>query len=717
MDRERLSKIRKLTKKQKVSKDELILIKEFLDECSKSYYNKDQLIITNIEYDNMYDRYLELGGKPFSGAEPEENLISRNIDADHNYQELVGTTLKARSIDELKDWLSKIYELLKLNKKKDKLELCVTLKFDGNSILIEYDENGNVIRALTRGKNGKGKDLTIVFKDTRFKINNIYNQPLAIKYECLIKYSSLTKIEKLYGKSYANLRNAVSGMLNGGDALKYKDFYTLEPLWMKFKDKDCIIDRIDEFEFYQNLNQLEEDNTSNVYIVDGNFNELIDQLVDIRDEIIDERNSLDFMIDGMVIDITDSEYREILGFQDGGENLKPKWCIALKFPYMEAESEVTEIKFSVADSGRISPVCHFKPVKIIGGIHRKQYLQGYKRFKELQLCKGTRISVQLHNDTLSYIERLDTIEDDKKLKRKPIPFIKNCPKCGEPIKITVNEFGEETFAYCVNECCPGKSTGRINNYLTKMDIKGVKINTVKKLHEYGIWNTIEDIYTFEPERAYNIEGLGQKSIDSMVRAIEKKKYFDYEIIGSLGIRNVGMDTSKSLFNEYSLDDLMDAVGDIVEISKTGTKGLYEEYFSSYEEQLCEIDGISEITAKRILNGMIKNYELIRFLMSRGYRNLSETNAYDDVRYTFVITGDLESCSRDQFKRILERHGHKLVGSISNNTDYLITNTPNSGTVKNKRAKELGKEIITEVQCIEMLNLNMDEEIKLTKNSL
>ena len=423
----------------------------------------------------------------------------------------------------------------------------------------------------------------------------------------------------------------------------------------------------------------------------------MNDMEEVYNDVINIRPNLDFMIDGIVIDIPNQEYRNKLGFIDGGENLKPKWCIALKFPYMEEESEVVDIKFSMGDSGRISPVCHFKPVKFNGGTHTKQYLNGYKRFNELKLCKGTRIRIEYHNDCLSYIERLDSIEDDKDEGRKPIPFIKNCPICGEELEIVSDPDGIGTSAYCVNPECDGTSVGRINNFFKKMNIKGIKENTIRKLYETGYWKNIIDLFTFNYEECYNIEGLGESSINKIVKAIEKKKYYDYEILASIGIKAVGLDTAKIVCNSMELKNWLKWIDE------------YEKY--KVIGALEDIEGLSTILAKRIYKGIVDKRETIDFLMSRGYKTLQEEADYDDERFSFVITGDLHSCSRDLMKRILESHGHKLIGSVSGKTDYLVTNTPKSGTVKNRKAQELGKPIITEDEMINLLNLDMKKEIK------
>lgn len=693
------SKVRLMIKKKALSKKELVSIQTFLEECSKEYYNTSHKTITDGDYDYIYERYVLLGGTPFSGAEPpEETIVAHNTESKHSYQELVGTTFKAHDLLEFNDWLDKTYKLLGLSKEEDILGLNVTLKFDGNSILIEYDKRGVVSKALTRGKNGIGLDRTRSFSAKKFQINNPYEVDLGIKYECLIKYSALEEINEIFGKDYKNPRSAVSGMLNGDDSVKYKDFFTLEPLWVKL-DTDEQLTREEEILFLKDNH--DSDVFNNLYSLSGTYTEIVDDMKDVYQEIIDMRMDLDYMIDGIVVDISDSQYREKLGYVDGGENLKPKWCIAVKFPYMEQESIVTNMKFTTGDSGRISPVCYFEPVKFNGATHTKQYLQGYSRFQELQLCIGTRISVQLHNDTLSYIERLDTIEGDKRLGRTPIKFINHCPICGEKLSITRNEFGVDTFAYCRNDFCPGNTVGKINNYFSRMDIKGTKTSTIQKLYDAKLWKSIPDIYTFDIEKAYFIEGLGKSSIDKLVSSIEKKKYYDYEILGSMGIHSCGRDISKSILTNFTLESLVETCDEIKSKPLTVRKTMIAEFI----EALSTVEGVAEKMARAVYNGICKNMETIDFLMKRGYKKIADDNNFDEERYTFVVTGDLNDCNRDQLKFILERRGHKLVGSISSKTDYLITNTPNSGTVKNKKALDLGKKIITEEELYKLLNIS------------
>jgi DNA ligase (NAD+) len=656
--------------KQKLTKSELDTVRDFLEECSKAYYNTDKVIITDTDYDYFYNRYIELGGEEIMGAEVDDE--KGTVNSDHKYKRLVGSLEKAQNIDDFIEWLERVYP-----NPKDIIRLIVTLKFDGNSIAIEYDKDGNVLKALTRGRDGKGKDLTKVFK--KRKINNPFGCPMGIKYEAIIKYSLLDEMNEKFGTNYKNPRSAISGKLNSDDSYLFEEYYNLEPLWVQPMNFDLTRE--------EELNYIEQEfpesfNSQYVYELSGDRAEIIQDIKDIYEEIINTRQSLDFMIDGLVIDIVDKKKREELGFIEGGKTLKPKWATALKFPYMQSESRVVGFNFTLGDSGKISPNVIFEPVMFNGATYTKQYLQGYKRFKKLGLAIGSRILVQLSNDTLTYIERFE--ETDKE-NETPYPFTKECPVCGGEVVINDNE----TFAYCANPFCQGKTVGRINNYVTKMDIKGIKTNTIQKIYEAGIWNKIEDLYLFDPEEVAKVEGLGDSSATKILKSIEKKKYYDYEIIGSLGISGFSLATAKDVVQAISLDDLITLLDDP----------------NNFYNRIIGVEGVADILAKNIYEGLNQNRELIKFLMARGYKKLSDENAFDDVRYTFVVTGDLyKISSRDELKRILERRGHKMVGSVSGKTDFLVTNEPNSGTVKNKKAQALGKPIITEDELIEMLKL-------------
>lgn len=373
-----------LTDKEKES------IHEFLEEASRLYYNTSDKLLSDGDFDYIYNRYIALGGKELMGAEPEEE--AGTVSSSHKYKTLVGSLDKCQSIEEFRDWLEKVYPNPNTN-----IILYVTLKFDGNSVSIEYDKNGNVLKALTRGRDGKGVDLTKVFKNR--KINNTLGVELGIKYEVIIKYSVLDEMNEKLGTSYKNPRSAISGKLGSNDSYLFADYYQLEPLWVKPMDYELTRDQELEFIQEQFPNSF---NGEYVYCLEGDRETIIQQLADLQEEVIGFREELDFMIDGLVIDIPDKDKRTELGYIEGGKTLKPRWATALKFPYMEKESVVTGFDFTLGDSGKISPRVWFEPVFFNNAEMKKQYLQGYKRFMELGLAIGSKVLVQYRRQVAAY---------------------------------------------------------------------------------------------------------------------------------------------------------------------------------------------------------------------------------------------------------------------------------------------------------------------------
>ena len=203
------------------------LVKELLEEASRCYYNTDTVILTDGEYDELYNRYNTLTGDIIIGALPDGK---GTINIEHSYEDSVGTLDKCFTFDQAEIWIRGICD-----KYFDLLEYMVrfSIKFDGNSVTFEFDKDGNMQRALTRGKNGKGKDLTHVFRG--YKSNLKLDTEYAIKYEAIVTYENYDKICQMYDADYANPRSLVSGLLGKDEARKYRDFITLVPLKVKPK--------------------------------------------------------------------------------------------------------------------------------------------------------------------------------------------------------------------------------------------------------------------------------------------------------------------------------------------------------------------------------------------------------------------------------------------------------------------------------------------------
>lgn len=632
---------------------------EILTKASEAYYNTDKKIISDERFDELEREYQRRFGKKFIGANPPINKGTINVE--HDYETLVGTLSKNNTIEQFMEWYTKCINKISHH---DNTSLLVTLKYDGNSVVLTYDENGKVSKALTRGKNGKGLDLTKVFKEYH---ELEYLKDCGIKYEVIMKFDNFERLMEEEGISYANPRSIVAGKLDCDDAIKYVPYFELVPLWLKFKDRD--ITRLEEInllkeEFGTDYNELV--GKYSTHIIKGDYNYIKEQVTEVYEYVISIRESLPFMIDGIVIEFVDEEIRKELGMNTG----YPNWATALKFPYMEKESKVVKFDYCLGDSGRITPRVWFEEVEFNGTKHNKQSLQNYDRLNKLNLRVGSDILVQFRNDCLTYIEKLDT-ENNRILDNTEQEEI-YCPECGT--KAVPNDTG--AFVFCPNDDCPGKILGKLQNFLIKMDIKGIKKNMLAAMKDAGLVNNIEDLYTMDYSKISNIERMGDKVAKNIENAIQTKVPYDYEILSAIGITNCSLLTSKDICKTYPLEEL-------IELNK-----------NELLLKLLEVEGISDITANYIVEGIEKNKDTIKFLLKRKYLKFNsgkQTNNSEIIVFTGFRDKDLQ-------KR-LEAKGYEFKGSVSKKVTLLVANDINSTSSNIQKAKNYNIRIISKEDFI------------------
>jgi len=646
-------------------KDKYKDVKKFLEECSSSYYNTDSIIISDREYDVLYQKYKEKTGETIIGSLPLVNATT--IEVEHSYKNLVGTLDKVTTIEDCRKFIESVLSKVDLFE----YEIRLSLKFDGNSITNEYKGN-KLLKSLTRGKDGKGKDLTNTFIDhpsIMRCIDELFpnDEEFAIKYEAICSYENYEQIKKDFNEDYANPRSMISGLLGRKeDFSKYKKYITLVPLELRIKNNNK--NHKDQWYF----EKIYPDNWFNEYAenyICSSLDRIMEKIENYYNKIIKIRESLPFMIDGIVINFLDEEVIDNLGYTPNGEI--PKFAIAFKLPYLEEVSEVTGMDFTMGDSGRITPVCYFKPVHFNGTEHTKQSISNYKRFTELGLGIGSKILVSYNHDCLSYITKMICDENDN---IEPIEFIDTCPICGGDL--TLNE--EETFVTCENPECSGRIVGVLQNYLIKMGIKGIKRNTLIKLYESGLVKTIPDLYEMNYDKIKNIEGLGESTAELLKSSLNNKEYYDWEIIGSLGIDNIGRSNAKELFRVMTMDELIDHFNN--------------DSYNHFISVISNIDGFSDIQADHLWNGINDNAEIIDYLMERGYKTLKSSVNLDGgemLRFVFTEVRDPELQDK------LESMGHKITnGGVSKKTNVLICANPNGNTVKLQKAREYGTIIMS-----------------------
>lgn len=639
-------------------------VKELLIEASNSYYNTDTMILSGMEYDEIYRLYHDLTNEEIVGADPLSD--NRTINVKHDYENLVGTLMKLFSFEEAEEFITDMYHNYD---GFDPLTMLLSLKFDGNSVTIEYNSDGSVSKALTRGKNGKGKDLTSIFKNRKVIPDKNYGE-FAIKYEAIITYENYDKICEMSDDDYANPRSLVSGVLGKLNAKEFEKYITLVPLKIKFRSFKSNKDYEDSHEFIKKFfgNDNYFTKYCNVFSA-GGAKASISKLKEYYDKVNNDRFNLPFMIDGIVIEFLNKEYQSDLGYTPDGT--MPKFSKALKLPYLEKTTTVTGMDFCVGNSGRITPRIHFDTINFNGTEHTKQQISNYKRFKELNVGIGSEILVQYRSDCLSYITK---IENEHNRNIEPIEFIDTCPTCGGDLFLIENDKGIETLVECSNPECPSKIVGKLENFLIRMDMKGTKENTIQKLVDNHVLKDIISLYNVLDETYdTSVSIIGKKTTDNLVSAIINKEYFDYEILGSLSINNIGTENAKIICRNYSIQEVIDMFND-------GTL---------YENVIC-LESFGSIQADHLIEGIKDNIEIIKFLMERGYKPLKDSIKSTGDSLVISFTGVRNKALQEK----LELMGHKVTNSVSKKTNVLICADPNSNSLKMQNAKENGAEIIS-----------------------
>lgn len=647
-------------------------LNKLLKHYSDQYYNEGNSDVTDLEFDSLVKEYESLTGEKYK-SETAPKKGKKLVDVSHKFPNLVGTLDKAFDIDELLVWWE---DLGKLHNKN----ILITPKYDGNSVVVSFNKDGKLIQALTRGKEGNGLDLTAFFSDvTLYSGSEVLrdlkeDEIVGIKCEALITYENFEKISELEGKSYANPRNMVAGILNSLDGDKYKEYVSLAPIDYTIYNETTKesynpairTERIDAL-----MHSFRNKHFSNTIMLPYiTKSELTKEFMEtVYSTYIESRNDLPVMIDGLVIELTNNDVRNKLG-RSGDRN---NFDIALKFPYMTADTVVEDIQWYIGKTGRFTPVAKVKPVYFNGAEIVNISLSNIDRFKKLNLYKGCPVIVGYRADVMAYLDVKEHVSSRINGKEYfEIPT--HCSKCGSLLEL--NENG--TFLFCSNMDCKCNVVGKIVNWFTKLDIKGIKESTVEKMVDYmdEKYNdaSILRLYSLTKDDLLSIEGFKEKSADNIIEAIHsKKEIYDYQLFGSLHFKNVGLRTSKDIFSKY-------------------------EYYEITKEKLMEVEGVSEILAENFINGMEANKKILdEFLSGESHiiiksyrRTLNTSKVGGELPKIIVFTGFRDK----ELQESIELKGSKVTSSVSKKTELVITKDVNGSSSKLKKAREAGIPIIT-----------------------
>lgn len=635
---------------------------EILNNASRLYYQYSTPIMTDFEYDKLYDELEKLeketntvlSNSPTQNVEPE--AIDSLVKVEHPAPML--SLSKTKSISELASFLGN-------------QEGLISWKLDGLTIVLTY-KDGKLSSGVTRGNGIIGEVVTENVK----KFKNIpltipYKGTLVVRGEAVIKYSDFNKMnEELDDDSnqYKNPRNLCSGSVRQLDSKVTAKRNVNCIIFALIESEKNFKLKSEEFEW---LKSLGFDVVEYHKVTSNNIEE---QVLYFKNKI----NEYDIPSDGLVLLYNDIEY----GKQLGTTAKYPKNAIAFKWQDETAETKLIDVDWLVSRTGLINPVAVFEPVELEGTIVSRASLHNVSILQGLSLGIGDTILVYKANMIIPQIA-------DNLTQSNSLTIPNKCPVCNHEARIISSN--DVKYLYCMNDFCPAKLVKRLSQFTSRnaMNIEGLSDAIINKLADEGLIKTYADIYNLKRYKndIISFEGFGEKSYDNLINSIEKSRNVKLaNFIFALGIPDIGLSRAKLICKNYSND-----------INKIRNLTF---------EELSKIDGIGEIIAKGWIdtfnnNDFIKELELL--LKEVNFTDTSIDNNQPLKDLTFVITGSVNNfTNRDELVEYIESYGGKVVKAISNNVNYLINNDITSTSTKNTKAKELGIKIISENDLMSMI---------------
>ena len=639
---------------------------ELLNKASKAYYQDAAEIMSNFEYDKLYDELLAL--------EQELGITMANSPTVNVGYEVLSELPKERHEKPMLS-LDKTKEISRLKEFLGDQKAFISWKLDGLTIVLTY-KNGKLEKAVTRGNGEVGEVITNnakTFKNLPLKI--AYQGELILRGEAIISYSDFEKInaeiEDVEAK-YKNPRNLCSGSVrqlnNEITAKRNVKFFAFS--LVKAEGVDFENSRINQ------LNWLKEQGFE---VVEG-YEVTADTIEEKVAYFAEQISKNDFPSDGLVLVYDDIAYGQSLGMT----SKFPRDSFAFKWADEIRETTLLEIEWSASRTGLLNPVAIFEPVELEGTTVSRASVHNISIMEELELGIGDKIEVYKANMIIPQIA--------SNLTRSGVKDIpEECPVCHG--KTEVRQVSDTKALYCTNEDCGAKHLKAFALFVSRdaLNVEGLSEATLEKFIAKGFINSYSDMFHLDryADEIQSMEGFGEKSYVNLQKSVEKARTTTLpKLIYGLGIANIGLANAKVICKEFHYD--------------------IEKMIHLTEDDLNAISGIGPVIAKAYVEYFAneKHVEELRKLLEELEIPQEEINTEAQIfeNMTFVITGSVEHfANRNEVKEVIESKGGKVTGSVTAKTNYLINNDVNSTSSKNKKAKELGIPIITETEFLEMLN--------------
>ena len=635
--------------------------------AGRAYYQESREIMSNFEYDKLYDELVSLEketGIVFANS-PTQNVGYEVVSAlpKERHEKPMLSLNKTKSVEELADWLGGQTGLL-------------SWKMDGLTIVLTY-QNGTLVKAVTRGNGEIGEVITANAKAfVNVPLNISYQGELILRGEAIIRYSDFEKINEQIedvDAKYKNPRNLCSGsvrQLNSEiTAQRQVHFYAFS--LVKADGIDFKNSRKEQFEWLK---------TQGFEVVEYHevTKETLPETVKMYSEAIAEN---DTPSDGLVLLYDDIAYGQSLG-----RTAKfPRDSIAFKWADEIQETKLLYIEWSAARTGLINPVAVFEPVELEGTTVSRASVHNISIMEALELGAGDRITVYKANMIIPQIA--------DNLTRSGVRDIPEaCPVCGGQTE--VRQINDVKSLYCTNPDCQAKKIKSFTLFTSRdaLNIAGLSEATLEKFIGVGMIHEYADIFHLDrhQEEIVEMDGFGQKSYDNLIAAAEKASHTTLpRMVYGLGVAGIGLANAKMICRHFKND--------------------FEAMRHATVEELVEIDGIGEVLAQAWTaffsdgkNNAIVDHLLAELTFEAGDEESSEGADEAFAGMNFVITGSLEHFkNRKELQELIERRGGKVTGSVTSKTNYLINNDVASSSSKNKKARELGVPILSEEEFLKL----------------
>ena len=635
-----------------------------LNEAARAYYYSGEPIMSDKDYDTLYDELLKLEKE--SGVvlpdSPTHRVGAEALTAfePHTHISRLWSMDKVQSLDELDEWIKRTE---KLTGRTD-LQYYVEYKFDGLTLNLTY-EDGMLVQAATRGNGVTGEAILPQARTIRTVPLTIpYQGLLEVQGECIMRLSTLEKYNETAAEPLKNARNAAAGAIRN-----------LDPAVTASRKLDAFfyqVGTIDNPPYTDQPGMLSflRENGFPVSEYLGRPHDR-ESLIACIKEIEAARPTLDYLIDGVLVKVGDFALRDQMGYTDRF----PRWAVAYKFEAEETTTTLNEVTWELGRTGKLTPLAHVEPVDFYGVTVRKATLNNYGDIQRKNVAIGAQVWIRRSNDVIPEIMgRFGEATEGE----TPIVPPTHCPACGSELV----ERGAHLF--CLNRAtCRPQAIARMTHFASReaMDIEGLSEKTIAQLYDQMKVRDCADLYQITLEEALTLEGFKQRKAEKLLAALSKSKSCTLDaFLHAIGIPNIGRKTARDLASTF---------------------GTLQKLREATLEQLVAIPDVGDIVAKSVVEffSFLENHEMIKRLLAAGVNPQEAAGKAEGIftGMSIVVTGTLPTLSRKDAEELIRQNGGTAAGSVSKKTAFVVAGE--AAGSKLTKAESLGIEVIDEEELL------------------